>query len=199
RDRWHFLALGALVLTAWMPTSVLEPGFQLSFAAVAAIFVAVPRVRTSLDGYPLPVAVADALSVALACGLTTPPIILLHFGNAPLYTVPANVLAFAAAPLVLGLGLLAAVVDPVSPTAAAGLAALAGWAAARLDLGARVVAPLPGAQVGTRTALTLGALGLAGCFVARAAMRHVRVPAQRLGIVALLSGAAVVVVPLWIS
>jgi competence protein ComEC len=199
RDRWHFLAVGALALMAWMPTSVLEPGFQLSFTAVAAIFVAVPRVRTSLDGYPLPVGVADALSVALACGLTTAPIILLHFGNAPLYTVPANVLAFAAAPLVLGLGLLAAVVDPVSPTAAAGLAALAGWAAAWLELVARVVADLPGAQVGTRTALTLGALGLAGWFVTRAARRHVRVPAQRLGIAALLSGAAVVVVPLWIS
>ena len=37
--------VGALVLLAWMPTSALEPGFQLSFAAVAAIFLAVPRVR----------------------------------------------------------------------------------------------------------------------------------------------------------
>ena len=26
RDRWHFLALGALVLEAWLPTSVLDPG-----------------------------------------------------------------------------------------------------------------------------------------------------------------------------
>ncbi len=176
RDRWHFLAVGALVLMAWMPTSVLEPGFQLSFAAVAAIFLAVPRVRTSLDGYPLPAGVADALAVALACGLTTAPIVLLHFGNAPLYTVPANVLAFAAAPLVLGLGLLAAVVDPVSPTAAAGLAALAGWAAAWLELVARVVADLPGAQIGARTALALSALAVAGWFVARAARRHVAHP-----------------------
>ena len=43
RDRWHFLALGALVLLSWAPTAVLEPGFQLSFAAVAAIFVGVPN------------------------------------------------------------------------------------------------------------------------------------------------------------
>ena len=28
-DRWHFLAVGALVLMAWMPTALLEPGFQL--------------------------------------------------------------------------------------------------------------------------------------------------------------------------
>ena len=42
RERWHFLALGALVLLAWTPASVLEPGFQLSFVAVAGIFVGVP-------------------------------------------------------------------------------------------------------------------------------------------------------------
>ena len=128
-DRWHFLAVGALVLMAWIPTSVLEPGFQLSFAAVAAIFLAVPWLRRRLAGYPVPGAVADALAVALACSVATTPIVLLHFGEAPAYTVLANVVAFFAAPLVLGFGLLAAVVDPVSPSAAAGLAALAGWAA----------------------------------------------------------------------
>ena len=142
-DRWHFLAVGALVLLAWMPTAVLDPGFQLSFAAVAAIFVAVPRVRRRLDGLPIPSGVADAIAVALACGLATAPIVLFHFGQVPIYTVLANVVAFAAAPLVLAFGLLAAVVDPISPGAAAGLAALAGWAAAWLELVARVVARSP--------------------------------------------------------
>ena len=166
-DRWHFLALGAFVLMAWMPTSLLEPGFQLSFVAVAAIFVAVPRVRQRLDGYPVPTVVADAVSVALACGVVTAPIVLFHFGEAPLYTVLANVVAFVAAPLVLGLGLLAAVVDPVSPGAAAGLAALAGWAAAWLELVARVVADLPRAQVDTRTLATVAAIGATMWLVAR--------------------------------
>jgi competence protein ComEC len=155
RDRWHFFAVGALVLMAWIPTSLLEPGFQLSFAAVAAIFVAVPRARRRLDGYPLPSPVADALAVALACGLVTAPIVLFHFGEAPVYTVVANVVAFPAAPLVLGLGLGAAVVDPVSPSAAAGLAAFAGWVAAWLELVARTVSRLPGAQIGTTAALAL--------------------------------------------
>jgi competence protein ComEC len=199
RDRWHFLAVGALVLMTWMPTSVLEPGFQLSFTAVAAIFVAVPRVRSSLDGYLLPAGVADALAVALACGLATAPIVLLHFGKAPLYTVPANVVAFAAAPLVLGLGLLAAVVDPVSPTAATGLAALAGWAAAWLELVARVTASLPSAQVDARTIMTLTALALAALILARSARRRLHVGPQRLSVVALLAGAAVVVAAAWIA
>ena len=160
RDRWHFFAVGALVLMVWMPTSVLDPGFQLSFAAVAAIFVAVPRVRSRLAGHALPAAVSEAVAVAFACGLVTAPILLLHFGRAPVYTVPANLLAFAAAPLVLGLGLGAAVVAPASPAAAAGLASLAGWAAAWLELVARLFAGLPGAQIGTRatTLVTLGAL-----------------------------------------
>src|SRR5262249_8737179 len=142
RDRWHFLALGALVLEAWMPTSVLDPGFQLSFAAVAAIFFAVPRLPGVFAGYPLPASVPAPLAVSCPCGLVTAPILLLDFGKVPVYTVVANLLAFAAAPIVLGLGLLAAVVDPISPSAAAGFAALAGWAAAWLELVARVVAAL---------------------------------------------------------
>jgi competence protein ComEC len=160
RDRWHFLALGALVLLAWTPTSLLEPGFQLSFAAVAAIFIGAPRIGRLLRGYPIPAGVADVLGVALVCGLATAPIVLVHFGRAPVYTVPANALAAPAVPLVLGLGLLAAAVDPVSSDAAAALAWAAGWAAAWLELVAHAVASLPGAQIGTSGALVL-ALGLA--------------------------------------
>jgi len=131
---------------------LLDPGFQLSFAAVAGIFVGVPRLRVRLEGYPLPASVADVLSVAVVCGLVTAPIVLVHFGEAPIYTVPANAVAFPAAPAVLGLGLLAAAADPLSPEAATALAWLAGWAAAWLELVARLFGSLPGAQVGTRTA-----------------------------------------------
>ena len=86
----------------------------------------------------------------LVCGLVTAPIVLVHFDSAPVYTVPANALAAPAMPLVLGLGLLAAAADPLSPDAAAALAWLAGWAAAWLELVARLVASLPGAQIGPK-------------------------------------------------
>ena len=161
RDRWHFLAIGALVLLAWAPSSLLEPGFQLSFAAVAAIFVGLPRVQRWADGYPVPRGVAEAVGVSLVCGLATAPIVLVHFASAPVYTVPANVLAAPAMPLVLALGLMAAAADPVTPGAGAALASLAGWAAAWLELVARVVASLPGAQVGPRAAVELGAVSAA--------------------------------------
>jgi competence protein ComEC len=173
RDRWHFLALGALVLLAWTPATLLEPGFQLSFAAVAGIFVGVPRLRATLEGYPVPRSAADALGIALVCGLATAPIVLFQFGQAPVYTVPANVLAFPAVPTVLALGLLAAAADTVSPEAATALAWLAGWAAAWLELVARLVASLPGAQIGSRTALVLGTLVLGACGAARYGRTHV--------------------------
>ncbi|HEX4745703.1 MAG TPA: DNA internalization-related competence protein ComEC/Rec2 [Gaiellaceae bacterium] len=196
RDRWHFFTVGALVLMTWMPTSLLEPGFQLSFVAVAAIFVAVPRVRRRLDGYPLPASAADALAVALACGLVTAPVVLFHFGEAPVYTVLANVVAFPAAPLVLGLGLGAAVVDPVSPSAAAGLAALAGWAAAWLALVADVVSRLPGAQIGASTALIL-AMGLALAVIGRRRLLRSARLRRRLPLVAAIGAGLLVVAAAW--
>jgi competence protein ComEC len=162
RDRWHFLALGALVLLAWTPAALLEPGFQLSFVAVAAIFAGVPRARARLSRRPLPQAVIEPLAVAVVCGLATAPVVLLHFDRAPVYTVPANLLAFPVLPAVLALGLLAALVDPVAPGSAAALAWVAGWAAAWLELVARLVASLPGAQVGARTALGAAVLVAVG-------------------------------------
>jgi competence protein ComEC len=157
RDRWHFLALGALVLLAWAPTSLLDPGFQLSFAAVGAIFVGLPVIHRMSEGYPVQRRAAEGVGVAVVCGVVTAPIVLLQFGQAPVYTVPANALAEPAMPIVLGLGLLAAVVDPVAPGAAAALAWLAGWGGAWLELVARTIAALPGAQIGPRGAL-VGAL-----------------------------------------
>jgi len=197
RDRWHFFAVGALVLMAWMPTSLLEPGFQLSFAAVAAIFIAVPRVRRKLDGLPLPSAIAEALAVALSCGLATAPIVLVHFGQAPVYTVPANVVAFPAAPLVLGFGLLAAVVDPISPSAAAGLSALAGWAAAWLELVARVVADLPAARVGASTVVALAIGTAVAWFVLR--QGRLRLSSQQQVVAGLFSAGAVLLATAWIA
>jgi competence protein ComEC len=197
QDRWHFFAVGALVLLAWMPTSLLEPGFQLSFVAVAAIFVAVPRLRDRLDGLPLPRPLAEALAVAAACGVATAPIVLFHFGEVPLYTVLANVVAFPAAPLVLGFGLLAAVVEPVSPSAASGLAALAGWAAAWLELVARVVADLPRARIGPRDAALLGAAGV-GSWLVRRRLRAV-LPPRRIAVVAAVGALSLSALGAWIA
>lgn len=149
RDRWHFLALGALALLAWSPQTVLEPGFQLSFGAVAAIFAGLPRVGRVLAGYPMPAALRDALGVSIVCAAVTAPVLWLQFHAIPVYGVLANVLAFAAMPPLLLLGLAGALLEPAAPGAALALAWANGWCAAYLVGCARAVAALPGAQVTT--------------------------------------------------
>jgi competence protein ComEC len=154
RDRWHAMAVGALVLLAWTPTAGLDPGFQLSFAAVAAIFLAVPRVAGVPDAYPVPRGVWDVLVVAVACGLVTAPIVWLHFGSVALWTVPANLAAEPAMPPLIALSLAAAASEPVLPGVATSLAWLAGWCAAWIAFVARVVSGWPSAQIHSAVALT---------------------------------------------
>src|ERR687888_446187 len=132
KDRWHFLLLGAIVLLAWNPYTLLDPGFELSFAAVLAIFTVAPRIRSALDGYPVPGKLADVVAVSTACGLATAPVSWLQFHTIPLLTVPANALAAPAVVPLLGLGLAAAAVAPMSGAAAATLAGLNGWCAVYL-------------------------------------------------------------------
>jgi competence protein ComEC len=146
-DRWYFLLLGVLVLLAWNPYDLLDPGFQLSFAAVASIFVLVPRFARALEGYPLPTKLAAGLAVSTVCGLATAPVLWFQFHAVPLLTVPANALAAPAVPPLLGLGFAAALAGLLYPPAGSALAWLNGWCAAYLATCARIVGGLPGAQV----------------------------------------------------
>jgi competence protein ComEC len=152
-DRWYFLLLGALALLAWNPYSLFDAGFQLSFAAVAAIFVLAPRLSRALEGYPLPRKLAAVMAVSTACGLATAPVLWLQFHAVPLLTVPANALAAPAMPPLLGLAFASALTGVILPPAAAGIAWLNGWCAAYLAGCARVMGGLPGAQLRSGWAL----------------------------------------------
>jgi competence protein ComEC len=161
-DRWHLLAVGAILLLAWNPYTLLDVGFQLSFAAVVAIFVLVPRFERFLEGYPLGRPLRLVVAVSAACGLATAPIAWLQFHSVQLLTVPANALAAPVAAPLLGLGLTTAAVAPFSSSAAAALAWLNGWCAAYLIAVARFIGGFPGAQIqSTRALLVL----LAGAFL----------------------------------
>jgi competence protein ComEC len=156
RDRWYALLVGAVVLLGWNPWNVLDPGFQLSFAAVGAIFVLAPGFRRGLEGYPLPGWARDCIAISTACGLCTAPISWLHFHAIPVLTVPANA---AAAPVVapmLALALLAAIAPPAGPA----LAQLSGFGAAYLAGCARFFGGLPGAQVRSPAAVAALASGV---------------------------------------
>jgi competence protein ComEC len=163
RDRWWFLLAGAFLLLAWNPYTLFDAGFQLSFAAVVAIFTLAPRLRRVLAGYPLPGRLADVVAISGACGLATAPVLWLQFGAVPLLSVPANALAAPAVVPLLGLSLAAASAHPLSPSASAALAWLAGCCAAYLAACARLVGSLPFAQVRSGAAVAvLLACALAG-------------------------------------
>jgi competence protein ComEC len=166
RDRWYFLLLGAAVLLAWNPYSLLEPGFQLSFTAVAAIFVAVPRVERVLEGYPVPAWLRGVLAVSVACGLATAPVVLFHFGAVPAYAVLSNALAAPAVGPLLGLALVTSAIEPVSASAAHALAWANGWLAAYVAGCARLVAGLPYAELSTVAATLAFGGGALVLFVA---------------------------------
>jgi competence protein ComEC len=149
RDAWYALLLGGIALLAWNPYLVLDAGFELSFAAVAAIFTLVPRLSRWLEGYPLPPFLRAAVAVSAACGAATAPILWLQFGALPLLTVPANALAEPAIPVLLALAFVTAGLGAVSPSAAALVAWLNGWVAAYVALCAHAIGSLPFAQITT--------------------------------------------------
>jgi competence protein ComEC len=160
RDRWWFFLAGACVLLAWNPYTLREAGFQLSFAAVAAIFVAVPRVRRVLEGYPMPEWLRDVVAVSTACGLATAPILLVQFGQVPVYSVAANAAGVPVAGPIFVLALVTACLEPLAPGAAALVAWANGWLAAYLAACARFFAALPFAVVSTRAAAAVAGVGL---------------------------------------
>ncbi len=90
RDPWHLLALAAAAVLALDPWAAEGPGFQLSFAAVAAIHGLAPRIRVWLDGTPVPLRLCNPLAISLACTLATAPVALVHFGRTSLVAEPAR-------------------------------------------------------------------------------------------------------------
>ena len=182
RDRWYALLLGAAVLLAWNPYALLDPGFELSFVAVSAIFVGVPRLQRFLEGYPVPQQLGLVVVVSTVCGLATAPILWLRFGAVPVYSVPANAMAELSVGPMLGLGLVSSVLHPLIPSASAAIGWLAGWPAAYLAFCARFWASLPGAQITSGKALAGLVLvaALAGVVVRRSMpSAGARTPSER--------------------
>jgi competence protein ComEC len=172
-DRWYFLLVGAFALLAWNPYTLFDAGFQLSFAAVGAIFVVAPWLSEVLEGYPLPRPVRSVVAISTACGVVTAPILWLQFGTVPLLSVPANAIADPIVVPLLALAGLAAALAPVAPGAAAAAAWLNGWCAAYLAGCARVVAAVPFAQAQGAAA---GLVSIGGLVGTAYAWRRWRVP-----------------------
>jgi len=162
RDPWHVLLLAAVVLLAWNPYTLFDAGFQLSFAAVVAIFLFAGPLARRLEGYPMPLGVRGPVAISFACSLVTAPILWLQFGRVPLLGVVANALAEPAIGPLLALAFAAALIDPVAPPVAAAIAWVNGWVAAYVAACARLVAAVPFAQASGHAAALAVAAVLAG-------------------------------------
>ena len=165
RDSWQALLLAAVVLLAWNPYNVYDPGFQLSFAAVAAIFTVVPKIAGRLEYTPLPRGLRMGVAVSLGCSIVTAPILWIQFGYLPILGVPANALAEPAMPVLLGLAFLTAALGLVSPGAASVVAWLNGWTASYIAFCARLIGSLPFAEIasGRELAILVALILLAVC------------------------------------
>lgn len=176
-SRVYALLLAAAVTLVLNPRAVGDPGWQLSFAAVVAIAVLVPRLRATALLRRLPAPVADGAAMTIAATIGTAPLLALHFDRLSLASLPANLVAMPAVAPVVWLGTLAAAVAQLGPPgteAAVAVNALAALPLGFVGLVASTAAQLPHASV----PLALGApAAVAGYVVLAAAVvsRSVRV------------------------
>ena len=147
------LALAVLLLLAWRPGDLGEPGFQLSFAATAGIIYLAPTLTAYLTGRGWPGWLATSTAVSLGAQAAVTPVMLVHFNQLSLIGVVANLVVVPLAAVGTTLGMLAlltaavsaSVADIVFPALWLLLLALRAvvWAAARLPA-AMVHLPAPG-------------------------------------------------------
>ena len=166
-SRWYALLLAAAVTLAMNPRACGEPGWQLSFVAVAGILMAgrplaawLRRMAEELSPQrhaALPHALRDGLcegvAITVAATLATAPLLAYHFGSVPLAGLAANLLALPAVAPAMWLGMVKAALGVASPVvpAAEELAELLGPLTrvpiAYLDALAERCATLPGGSL----------------------------------------------------
>lgn len=194
RPRTALPALGAavLVLVFVSPSLARDPGFALSVLATAGLVLLGPGWAAWLRSRRVPPGAAEALAVPAAATVATAPVVAAISGTVSLVSIPANLLAAPAVAPATVLGVLAAVVSPVSAGAAEWLVRIAGlpvgWLASVGTRAARIPAATmawPGGPAGAL--LLVLALGAGAAAVRRPVVRRL--------LLAAVVGAAVVLVP----
>lgn len=141
-DKYHFLALAAAAILTVNPNGLFDPGFQLSFAAVLAIFQVAPLFMSRL-GF-LPALLREPVAISAAAGIVTAPITLIHFNQISLVTVPANVAAAPVSGPVMLLGVVTILVEPLSGTLNWLINGIASILTGYLVVNSRLFAAIPG-------------------------------------------------------
>ena len=160
-SRWYALLLAAIVTLAVNPRAAEDPGWQLSFAAVAGILVLGAPLRDALRR-AMPRVLAEAVAITVAATLATAPLLAHHFGSFSVAGLAANLLALPVVAPIMWLGMTAmglAQLPALAPelagpvhAAATALGSVNGVLLGYLAWLARLFAETPGATV----ALPLG-------------------------------------------
>jgi len=119
------LALAAFIVVLIFPESVLEPGFQMSFAATMALVALFEMMKRAPHEPALPTpgpligalqatsrGIGGVLLISFVAGLATDPFAIYHFQRFALYSLPANLIAapimsFLVAPMAAAAAILA--------------------------------------------------------------------------------------------
>jgi ComEC/Rec2-related protein len=98
----HTIGLAGTVWLLLSPESLATPGYQLSFAATAALltlfpvaFRYCPRIKNRVLG-PIVTFIFSSLSISLISFLATAPVLLYHFGTLSFFGIIANLIAVTA-------------------------------------------------------------------------------------------------------
>ena len=182
-SRWYSLLLAAAVTLGLDPRAWQDVGWQLSFAAVAGIFLLSPSLVRALA--PLPGPLAQGIALTIAATLATAPLMSLHFGRVSLVSLIANVVALPAIAPVMWLGMLTSAAAQMSLVPAELLNAVDAYLLGFVASVAHSSAALPGAVFELRIRTPLALLGAYAFMGAAGAMFAAPPKARRPVVIAL--------------
>ena len=178
-DAPSLLLIPAAIMLTLSPNTVFDVSFQLSFAAVAGLFVLAGRLTHSFRWLPGPL--SEQAGVTTSASLATAPVSLAAFGQVSLVAVPANLVGgFVLGPVML-LGMLSVAAGFIWSGFSVALNLVAGTLIAFLVEVAHLFAGVPGSTYswhGVTLTFTLVLVAVAALVVvpALAARRDVGVP-----------------------
>jgi competence protein ComEC len=178
-SRWYALLLAGAFTVAVEPRAWLDPGWQLSFAAVVGIFLLTRPLTRALRR--LPSALAAGFAVTAAATVATAPLMAFHFERVSLVSLFANLLALPVVAPIMWAGMLAAAIAQVWVAPAALLNALDGYCLGYLASVAHSTARLPSAVLAAHlrspVSVAFTYAGMLACLLGLARIKRVvRVP-----------------------
>jgi competence protein ComEC len=144
-DASTLLGAAALIILIYKPVTLLEPGFQMSFAAVLGLIWLAPRAAALMT--PLPRILRWTAACTFGAQLAVIPLVAWHYGHASLPGFVGNVYSVPIVAALLTMGLPACAVGSFWPAAGEGVLRLSKPLLWWLVQGTVAMSRLPGSEV----------------------------------------------------